>query len=228
MSQSKMRIFTVDDIQYSFSSMSFRSVFDRYAKENKITKGRNAENLRKWVNVSVDAVNNWKYGKNGPADMETIKNIAEYLHVDWQLLMIKTNGGNTMTKLTERQKDAAKRIYDVLIRFLEEFNNTDGFKSWYLDFKEQGSQNPEDDTYERIKQMEEQAGLVLEQEYFDLHDHEIYDAFCEFFGEELQNLYERKDGYACCFEADGESDPAVWRDYEIARQHLNEIVERYI
>lgn len=129
-----------------------------------------------------------------------------------------------MAQLTERQKDAAKRIYDVLIWFLEEFSNTDGFSSWRLDFKGQGSQYPEDDIDKRITQMEERVGLVLEQEFFDLHDHEIYDAFCEFFGEDLANVYKGKVSY----EADGESAPTVWKDYEIARHHLNEIVERYI
>ena len=44
---------------------------------------------------------------------------------DWPLLTKEIDGGNTMTQLTERQKNAAKRIYDVCIWFLSEFSNTD-------------------------------------------------------------------------------------------------------
>ena len=228
MNQRRMRSFTVDGIQYSFNSRAFRSFIDHYAKEKGVSKGQIAKELEKQLKVSIDAVNNWKYGKNGPSDLERIKEISQYFHVDWQLLVKITSGGNTMTQLTERQKDAAKQIYDVLIWFLEEFSNTDGFNSWWLDFKEQGSQNPEDDIYERITQMEERVRLIIEQEYFDLHDHEIYDALCEFAGEDLTNVYNGKVGYAYRFETDGESTPTVWQDYETARNRLNEIIERYI
>ena len=228
MKHSQMRVFTEDEIQYSFNNIAFRSCIDSCAKGKGISKGQIAEGLANELSVTPDAVNNWKYGKNGPADMETIKEIAMYLHVDWELLVKKVNGGNTMKQLTERQKDAAKRIYDIMILFLEEFSKTDGFNDWWLEFKDQGSQNPENDIMARIKQMEDRIGLVLEQEYFDLHDHEIYDEFCEFAGEDLVNVYNGKVSYAYRFEADGESTPTVWQDYEIARQHLNEIIERYV
>lgn len=228
MKRSQMRVFTENGIRYSFNSGAFKSRIDSFAKEKSISKGQIAEGLANELRVTSDAVNNWKYGKNGPADMETIKEIAMYLHVDWVLLVKKVNGGNTMKQLTERQKDAAKRIYDIMILFLEEFSKTDGFNDWWLEFKDQGSQNPENDIMARIKQMEDRIGLVLEQEYFDLHDHEIYDEFCEFAGEDLVNVYNGKVSYAYRFEADGESTPTVWQDYEIARQHLNEIIERYI
>ena len=228
MKQSQMRVFTENGVQYCFNRITFRSLVDRYAKENGISKGQVADDISKHLHVTTDAVNKWKYGKNGPADMDTIKEIAVYLHVDWLFLVKKEIGGSAMTQMNERQKDAAKRCYDVLIWFLEEFSNTDGFNSWWLDFKEQGSQNPEDDIYERITQMEERVRLVIEQEYFDLHDHEIYDAFCEFAGEDLTNVYNGKVGYAYRFEADGESAPTVWQDYEVARNRLNEIIERYV
>lgn len=228
MKHSQMRMFTENGIEYRFNDRVFRSLIDHYAKEKGISKGQIVRELANELYVSADAVNNWKYGKNGPADMETIKKIAIYLHMDWELLVKKVNGENAMTQLNERQKDAAKRIYDVLIWFLEEFNNTDGFNSWWVDFKDKGSHDPENDIMARIKQMEERIGLVLDQEYFDLHDHEIYDEFCEFAGEDLTNVYNGKVSYAYRFESDGEGSPTVWQDYEIARQHLNEIIERYI
>ena len=130
-----------------------------------------------------------------------------------------------MQQLTERQKDAAQRIYDVMIRFLEEYSNTDGFSSWRAEFREKGSRFPEDEVFERITEMQERVNLVLNQEYFDLHDHEIYDALCAFAGEGLTAVYRGKIGPGEQTGADG---AAVWQEYEKALQRLNEIIERYV
>ena len=228
MKQNQTRVFTVDGVQYRFRNSVFRDLVGHYADARSITKEQVELEISDLFGITTDAVHKWEYGPNGPSKIERIKKTAEYLRVDWTLLVKKETGGNALTQLSERQKDAAKRCYDVLIWFLEEFSNTDGFNSWWLEFKEQGSQNPEDDIFERITQMEERVRLVLEQEYFDLHDHEIYDAFCEFAGDELPNVYNGKVGYAYRFEADGENAPTVWQDYEVARNHLNEIIERYV
>ncbi len=228
MMSTNMRIFTEDGVQYRFNSVVFRSRIDYIAKENGTTKGQVAESLAEKLCVTQDAINNWKYGKNGPGDLETIKNAASLLHTDWKLFMRKVDGGIEMKQLNDRQKDAAKRIYDVLVWFLEEFSNTDGFNNWWLEFHDEGRRNPENCIYDRIEQMEKRIHLVLNQEYFDLHDHEIYDAFCEFAIEDLTNVYNEKVSYAYRFEADGVNESTVWQDYEKAMQKLNEIVERYI
>ncbi len=228
MKSNQTRVFTEGGVQYSFNSMAFRSRIDSFAKEKGVPKGQVADELAEGLCVTADAVNNWKYGKNGPADLDAVKKAAEILHTDWQLLVRKNDGGTEMKQLTDRQRDAAKRIYDVLIWFLEEFSNTDGFNSWWLEFKEKGSDDPEDDIYDRIAGMEDRVRLVLNQEYFDLHDHEIYDALCEFASEDLVDVYNGKVSYAYRFEAIPEDDPTTWDDYEKAMNKLNEIIERYV
>ena len=225
MKQNRTREFTIDGVKCSFNSSAFRDCINHSAKNGK-SKGDIADELSKQLHVTIDAVYNWKYEKNGPADEDTIKQIAAYFHIDWQLLMKKTSSGTTETQLSERQKDAAKRIYDVLIWFLEEFSNTNGFICWQEEFKEQ-EQELEDAVYERITQMEERVHLILEQEYFDLHDHEIYDALCEFACEDLPNIYLGKIRFPPHSEADDEN-TAVWQDYETARNRLNELIERYL
>ena len=112
------------------------------------------------LGVTKDAVNNWQYGRNGLSNPENIKKAADFLHVDWLLLVKKVDGEITMFKLTERQKDAAKRIYDILIWFLEEFSNTNGFSSWWQEFKEQGVYDREEAIFERITRMEEKVRLT--------------------------------------------------------------------
>ena len=228
MKNGQTRVFTENGIHYAFNSQAFRSRIDSMARERSISKGKITDELADALSVTPDAINNWKYGKNGPADLDTIKRSADFFHVDWTLFVKNADGGNTMAQLTERQKDAVKRIYDILIWFLEEFSNTDGFNDWWLEFKDAGWKNPENAIYDRIAQMERKINLVLNQEYFDLHNHEIYDELCEFASEGLSNVYNGKVSYAYRFEADGEHDPTVWQDYEKAMQHLNEIIERYV
>ena len=222
------RVFTENGTQFIFNDKAFKSCVINAAKVRDTTQGKIMDDLSVKLDVSKDAVNNWLYGRNGVSDPEMIKKAAEYLQVDWTLLVKKLDRGITMFQLTERQKNAAKRIYDVLIWFLEEFSNTDGFNSWWLEFKEQGVHDPEDAIYERITQMQERVQLVINQEYFDLHDQDIYDAFCEFASEDLTNVYNGKVSYAYRFEADGENEPTVWQDYEKAMQRLNEIIEKIV
>ena len=229
MKKNQTRIFVDNDIQYVFNSLAFRSCVDRYAKEEKMSKGMIIDDLAKELCVSPDAIRNWKYGKNGPSDLDSIKKAALIFHIDWKLLVKRVNGEMEMPKqLTDRQKDAAKRIYDVLIWFLEEFNNTDGFNDWWLEFKDQGEDSPEDCIYDRIAEMNNRINLVFEQEYFDLHNHEIYDEFGEFICEDLREAYTGKVSYAYRLEANGEDSPMLWQDYEKAMNRLNMIIDRYI
>lgn len=222
------RIFTENNTRYIFNDKAFKSCVVNTARKRGITQGKLMDELSDTLGVTKDAVNNWLYGRNGVSDPEMIRKAAAYLQVDWALLVRKLDGGITMFQLTDRQKDAAKRIYDVLIWFLEEFSNTDGFHDWWMDFKNQSVRDPEDAVYERIARMEEKVRLVLSQEYFDLHDQDIYDEFCEFASEDLTNVYNGKISCACRFEADGENEPTVWQDYEKAMQRVNEIIERIV
>lgn len=76
--------------------------------------------------------------------------------------------------------------------------------------------------------MGEKVQLVLNQEYFDLHDQDIYDDFCEFANEDLIHVYDGKLRYAYRFEADGINESTAWQDYEKAMTRLNKIIERII
>ena len=222
-----MRSFAIEGIAYCFNNNAFRSILDNAGRERGMNKGEMVQSLADSLHVTKEAVINWKYDRNGPSDLKTIEEIASYLHVDRALLLRQNERGSKMQPLSDRQKDAAKRIYDVLTWFLEEFNNSDGFSSWWSDIALDGGKPSEDAVYERITQMEERIHLVLNQEYFDLFNHEIYDDFCEFASEDLEKVYVGKIGYGYRYEAD-EGHPSVWQDYEAARHRLNEIVERYI
>ena len=154
------RTYKINEKQMTFSCQKFKEVFRAYRKSKKKSVSDQIDDLAKGLKVNYSTVENWYKGKNGPQDMEMIKDLAAALEVDdYMILMEEIDGGEKMYKLTDRQKDASKRIYDVLIWFLEEFRNSDGLSCFC-----------EDEAFERLTQMQERVQLILSQECFDLHD----------------------------------------------------------
>ena len=72
------------------------------------------------------------------------------------------------------------------------------------------------------------VNLVLDQEYFDLHDCDIYDELSEFVSQDLYNTYDGKISYAYRFEAIPDGNPTTGEDYEKAMTKLNTIVCKYV
>lgn len=132
-----------------------------------------------------------------------------------------------MNKLTDRQMSAAKRIYDICIWFLDEFDHTDGFNDLWLDFKERGAVDPELAINDHVEKLLRKVNLLIDQEYFDLRGCEVYNVLCEFVSEDLQNTYSGKLSYAYRFEADSEANPSVSQDYDKAMIRLNSIIDQY-
>lgn len=223
------RVFTVGGKQVRFDAQIFNKNFEIYRRCKKLKIGELEEQLAEKLNVSREAVHNWRFRKNGPSDVEMLIITAKTLGLsDWTLLTTEIDGGNAMTQLTERQKDAAKRIYDVCIWFLSEFSNTDGFNDYWCRFEEAGSKDPEEDICELVQKKMDKVGMVLDQEYFDLHGHEIYDEFCEFTSEELTDAYSGKLSYAYRFEAIPDGHPTTSDDYDRAMKVLNAIIDKYL
>jgi transcriptional regulator with XRE-family HTH domain len=222
------RVFTVVGKQVMFDAQIFNKNFEIYRRK-KLKIGELVEQLAEKLNVSMEVVHNWRFRKNGPSDVEMLIIIAKTLGLsDWTLLTTEIDGGNTMTQLTERQKDAAKRIYDVCIWFLSEFSNTDGFNDYWCRSEEAGSKDPEEDSCELVQKKMDKVGMVLDQEYFVLHGHEIYDEFCEFTSEELTDTYNGKLSYAYRFEAIPDGHPTTSDDYDRAMKVLNAIIDKHL
>ncbi len=228
MKKNTRRTFEDNGKFYRFNTKAFKSCMTNEAKNRNMTMQKFIEDFAEEIGVSIESVKNWFYNRTGVSSVERVTKIADYLHIDRSVLVIEEDGGNDMIQLTEKEKDAAKRIYDVLVWFLDAFKNSDGFNSWWNDYKEQENHDPEDAVFERITQMEERVQLVLDQEYFDLHDQEIYDEFCEFAGEDLPNVFFGKISRADKAEIAGACDPMIWQDYEKAMVRLNKIIERII
>lgn len=223
------RTYTVDDKVVVFNVDAFKQVFDSYRRSKKITSRKLEEQISEQLQVAVDTVHGWHYGKNSPGGIEYIEELARVMGMkDFTLLLTEYNGGHNMNRLTERQIAAAKRIYDICIWFLEEFSKTDGFNDYWLDFSHKGSNDPESDIYEYIDVLLEKVFLVLNQEYFDLHNLEIYEELCEYVNEDLYDIFNGKVSYAYRFEAPVDGNPSTSEDYNKATIRLNNIIKKYL
>lgn len=82
---------TVDGIGYCFDRKKFIVCVDEYVKKRKeketFTKAMLYEEIANTTCVSVDAIKKWRSGKNGPQDIERIKEIAKVLEVDYKELL---------------------------------------------------------------------------------------------------------------------------------------------
>ena len=121
-----------------------------------------------------------------------------------------------------------KRIYDICIWFLDQFYLTDGFNDYWYKFKDAGANNPEFEINNLVDSYMYKIFLVIKQEYFDLHDCDIYDELYEFVNNDLYDIYEGKVSYAYRFEAIPDGNPTTSEDYSQAMNRLNSIIEKYI
>ncbi len=152
------------NVEYQFSGDKLKVLTTQKQKElymirkQKVTKNMIMNEIAEKTNVSADAVNNWMYCKNGPSDLEQIKEIADYFKVDYHELLEKKTEENVNEKedfkdmMIEKQKvvtrDRVREIYEALVEaivkswrfFYTEWytseNIDDMVKRYYIEFEE--------------------------------------------------------------------------------------------
>lgn len=227
----KTTIFKRNNKQYRFDFEAFDRLFRNYAKRKEMTYETLEGILGDYSGFSKEAVHNWRFRSNGPRDIETISKLAEGLEInsDTHLLreIIIEGDKKRMDKnaLTERQLNAAKRIYSAIVVFMNDFERTMGFNDYWFQFND--LKNPEDGIYDLVEKKHNEIFLVYEEEYFDLHGTEIYEEYGEFINNALYDTYDGKLSYAYRFEAEPEGNPTVSEDYDKAMNQLNGIIEKY-
>ena len=130
---------------------------------------------------------------------------------------------------TDLQLISIKKIYDEIIRFLKEFEYTGGFTSalWF-EFKKKYNDDPEERLYNYVESKMNVINVVFEQEYFYLHNLNIYSEIKEYIENDLIDIYNGKLGYAYRFEAFAEGHPTTWDDYNKALNRINEIISKCV
>ena len=147
-----------------------------------------------------------------------IEDLANELEIDVSyLLEFVDKGENKVSHFSDRQTAAIKRIYDRCIWFLHAFDVTDGFNAYGPEFTDAGIADPREEIQKRVDGMIWDVQLVVEQEYFDLHNCEIYDQLCDFVNIDLSDLYSVKLDYG--------SLDIIRKKYNDAMIRLNTIIK---
>lgn len=223
-----LRTYSVDGKKATFDKIAFRHFMNRKGRKEKISVSKLEQMLAEKLIVATNTVHKWNYNGGGPSDYQMVIQIAEVLDIPdvFSLLTFKDEGENDMVHLTDRQLSAVKRIYDICVWFLHEFEKSDGFNNYWYKFAQKGASDPKSEIEELADGMHAKVKLVLDQEYFDLRECEIYDELCEFVDEDLVNTYDGKLSYAYRFEAIPDGNPTTTEDYDKAMIRLKTIIEK--
>ena len=227
---SNLREYNIDGRRAVFNKEAFRHYLTQKSRKEKIAKSKLENQIADQMGISPSAVHKWIYNGGGPMDVAMINLLAGALGISDATLLITfiDDRGITMERLNDRQKTAAKRIYDLCIEFLYEFNRTDGFNNYWFDFQRAGSKNPEMDIYSKVEDMLGPIHLALNQEYFDLRGSDIYNELCEYVSEDLWETFDGKLSFAYRFEAHPSGNPTTDEDYDRAMIRLNTIIDKYL
>lgn len=226
--------FNVNGIAMRFDEKKFNDFFHKYCKLNKIKVNVLENSLGDYVYVTDSAVHQWRFGNNGPSDIETIKKISEFLNLhSFKNLLIEAKELNKVN-YSEVQIKSFKKIYDAIIDFLDEFEKTNGFNDLWFEFRNKGVKDPEVFILNYADKLIDKIWLVYKKEYFYLHDTETYNKIGDYINDVLYDTYNGKCSCAYRFEAPIENIDGtrfgitLEEDYEKALSSLNEITDSII
>ena len=223
-----LRTYSVNGQRATFNKIAFKHFMKEKSRDEKVSISKLEQLLADQLHVAANTIHKWNYNGGGPSDYLMVRQLAEALNVtdSTKLLNFIDEGERNMTTLNDRQLSAVKRIYDICIWFLHEFRRTDGFNDYWYNFKKNGASDPESDIANLADGLHAKVQLVLDQEYFDLHNCEIYGELCDYVNEDLINTYDGKLGYAYRFGAISDGHPTTSEDYHKAMIRLNTIIEK--
>lgn len=234
MTSKNTKIFHIENHEYRFNFNAFNVMFNKHCKIHHIKKYNFEEEIAEKLNVSSNAVHNWRNIKNGPSELEMIKILSDIFKIDYKNLLKEVRKDIPKMKFEQYQLESIKRIYDAIIIFLEEFSNTDGFNDLWMEYIDKGvqAQFTEDKLYDYAMTQIDNVNLILKQEYFYLHNLSIYDKLNTFINDDLINTFEGKLSYAYRFESlvedyNGNRGTTTSEDYLKALNKINDIIEDF-
>lgn len=108
-----------------------------------------------------------------------------------------------------------------------EFRRTDGFYDYWEKYYPIAQKNTEHRLYECVHEKVEQLFLLLDKEYFELGEHEIYGKLCEYVSDKIYATFDGKLSYGYRFEALADGNPTTDEDYDKAMKGIKEIIDMF-
>ena len=189
-----------NDRDLAFCHLKFRKALSSYVNKQRssghvLTQTELIQNIADRLHLSLDSINNYKKGHNGPAGIDVVKEMAAYLELDWTELMKEvspmaekkmvemekkientsekqeTPANSSAYHLTEFEKQSAwsavREVYKALLVYVSFF---EGDSSVELD--------PEDSLSDPIIRSYDYCWTILHKHMLDIPDH-TYDKLVE-------------------------------------------------
>lgn len=173
--QYKTKTYEVGDQEMSFDHFNFQRLAKAFCKDHAITQTNMLDSIASATGVSASTVNNWFRGKNAPLDVETVELLAKFFGFnDMKFLLNEVHRRTNMDRANQRQIEAVKRITDKCIWYLSNYVYSDGYDKYYQEYKASGVEDLSVKIYDLAESFFNELMTVYEQEYFDLHDTDIY------------------------------------------------------
>ena len=224
------KTYIINDSIYHFDYETFKDLFRNKKRNENITFEKIELELSKELNISKEAIHNWRFKKHSPENKETIMKIAKYFNIkDYKLLLIGKEGKN-MHNLNNYQINSLKIINDSIIEYLNYFYKTDGYNNLWLNFADKGikPQYIEDKLWEVAEEKIDKLILYYDMQRIFLKNTNIYEELGEYIYNDLYDIFNGKLSYAYRFEAILMGNPTTQEDYENALKKYNSIIDKYI
>lgn len=141
----QFRSFTSDDGDViKFSSIQFRKCANNYISEQrkdndkKYTISDFDENVANVLHFSSDTIKNWRLGKNGPGDFQIIKQLADFLKINYHDLLVDKDDKPVTVIDREafeiegnNEKDIIMHMYRLFVDYIYWFTGSDGASKAY-------------------------------------------------------------------------------------------------
>ena len=131
----------------------------------------------------------------------------------------------------DRVLDSLKRIYDAVIVYLDEYDCTFGYLTYFYEFKDKKYSDEEasNEIYSIANDKLHEVELVLLQEYIILHKLEIYEKLECFIHRDLCDIWDGKLDYVTPEIQIVEENSGAYshEEYEVVFNKLNDIMSEY-
>lgn len=230
MSVSKnLKVFEYRNKSYQFDAKKFDAISKQYKSKKRKTLAGVEYEIASKINVSEDAVRNWRYGKNGPSSLEIIEQISKVLGLkDLTSLLVEFEGEKKMYAMNDRERIALKKVYDSIIDFLYEFAETDGFELVIDDMKSGTKCEITENMYDEISKKLSNIHRTYNKEYFDLGKHEVYIELNEYINNYIYDMFDGKITFENGKIVVKPRKLTVEEEYANALSALNGIVDKYV
>ena len=127
------KTYIIDESIYHFDYDTFNNLFRSKKINEKIPFEKIELKLSKELNISKEAIHNWRLKNHSPENKEIIIKIANYFNIKDYKLLLKGKEEKNMSNLNNNQINSLKIINDYIIEYLDYFYKTDRYNDlWHI------------------------------------------------------------------------------------------------